>query len=410
MFFYDIILVGDNMKLTIHNLDHQGRGMGKIDNKIIFIPNALVDEIVDIDIVKQKSKYLEGKVIDYIKQSKDRIDPFCPYFNNCGGCDLLHLEYEKQCEFKEEKVKNIILKYTGLDNVVSKIIPSENIYYYRNKVTFQIHKRIGFYKEKSYEVVPIEKCYITNEKINNIIPYLNKLNLSKVSKIVVKCSNKIMVIIYGEIDDVDVIKVLANHVDTIIVNDNVIYGDGYIIEKLGDLSFEISKDSFFQVNTIQTMNLYQKVLEYCDLKGNEKVLDLYCGTGTIGIYISNYCKEVLGIDNVSEAIEDANENKEINKKKNITFLLGDSKDKISDIDFKPDVIIVDPPRIGLDQSVIESIIELKPAKVIYVSCDPMTLARDLNVFKNDYSIKEITPVDMFPQTHHIESVCLLEIK
>lgn len=398
------------MKLTINNLDHQGRGIGKIDNKIIFIPNALIDEIVDIDIVKQKSKYLEGKVIDYIKQSEYRINPICPYFNNCGGCNLLHLEYEKQCEFKEEKVKNIILKYTGLDNVVRKIIPSKNIYYYRNKVTFQIHKRIGFYKEKSYEVVAIEKCHITNEKINNIIPYLNKLNLSNINKIVVKCSDKIMVVIYGEIDDVDVIKLLSDHVDTIIVNDNIIYGDGYITERLGDLSFKISKDSFFQVNTIQTINLYQKVLEYCDLNGNERVLDLYCGTGTIGIYISDYCKEVLGIDNVSEAIEDANVNKRMNNKKNINFLLGDSKDKISDIDFKADVVIVDPPRIGLDQSVIESIIELKTQKVIYVSCDPMTLARDLNIFKNYYNIKEITLVDMFPQTHHIESIVLMTKK
>ncbi|MGE5455864.1 MAG: 23S rRNA (uracil(1939)-C(5))-methyltransferase RlmD [Ignavibacteriales bacterium] len=398
------------MKVTINNLDHQGRGIGKIDNKIIFIPNTLVDEVVDVDILKQKSKFLEGKVIDYIKQSEHRINPICPYFNNCGGCDLLHLKYEKQCEFKEDKVKNIINKYTRLDNVVRTIIPSENIYYYRNKVTFQVYKKVGFYKEKSYVVVPIEKCYITNEKINNIIPYLNKLDLSKVDKIVVRCSNKIMVVFYCEdIDREDVLYRLSDYVDTIIINDEVIYGDGYITEKLGNLTFKISANSFFQVNTKQTINLYQKVLRYCDLSGNEKVLDLYCGTGTIGLYISDYCKEVLGIDNVSEAIDDANENKKLNNKNNIKFLLGDSKDKISDIYFKPDIVIVDPPRVGLNKSVIESIIELKPSKVIYVSCDPMTLARDLNIFKENYNIVDITPVDMFPQTYHVESVTLLTL-
>jgi 23S rRNA (uracil1939-C5)-methyltransferase len=228
-----------------------------------------------------------------------------------------------------------------------------------------------------------------------------------VDKIVVRSSNKIMVIFYCEdIDREDVLYKLSDYVDTII-NDEVIYGEGYITEKLGNLTFKISVNSFFQVNTKQTMNLYQKVLEYCDLSGNEKVLDLYCGTGTIGIYISAYCKEVLGIDNVPEAIDDANENRKVNNKNNIKFILGDSKDKISDIYFKPDIVIVDPPRVGLDRSVIESVIELKPAKVIYVSCDPMTLARDLNIFKEDYNIVEITPVDMFPQTYHVECVVKL---
>ncbi|MDD2377409.1 MAG: 23S rRNA (uracil(1939)-C(5))-methyltransferase RlmD [Bacilli bacterium] len=396
------------MEIKIINLDHQGRGIGKINNKVVFIPNALIGEIVEIEIVKEKKKYLEGKVINYIKKSDDRISPKCPYFNKCGGCDLLHLSYPMQCQFKENKIRDITKKFIGSDIEVKPIIRSNKIYNYRNKVTFHVKEKIGYYREKSYEIVPIDNCHLADDKINQLIPFLNSLQLADIKKIIIKTNGQqVMVILYGKVNIEDVLIKLTDQVNTIIVNSEVIYGDGNIVESIGNLKFYVSEKSFFQVNDSQTINLYNKVLEYCDFKGNEKVLDLYCGTGTIGMYLSRYCKMVLGVEIISDAIKDANKNKQLNNIENIDFILGDSKDKINEIDFKPDIVVVDPPRNGVDMKVIESVISLNPSKIIYVSCDPMTLARDLKILQEYYMINEITPIDMFPQTSHVECVALM---
>ncbi|MDD2435172.1 MAG: 23S rRNA (uracil(1939)-C(5))-methyltransferase RlmD [Bacilli bacterium] len=396
------------MEVKIINLDHFGRGIGRVDNKVVFIPNTLIGEVVNIDIVHEKKNYLEGKVIKYLKQSDDRVQPICPYFVRCGGCDLSHMSYLMQCQFKEDKVKDIMHRTINSNINIKPIIPSDQSYNYRNKVTFHVKEKIGYYQVKSYEVILIDNCYIADDKINQLIPSLNTLQLDHIKQIIVKTNNnQIMVILYGEIDVEDTLIKLKNQVDTIIINSEIIYGNGQIIKTVGDLNFYLSKNSFFQINDYQIINLYNKVLDYCDFKGNEKVLDLYCGTGTIGIYLSRYCQTVLGIEVNEDAIKDANQNKKLNNINNISFMLGDIQYKIEEIDLKPDIVVVDPPRKGLELKVIESLVKIKPSKIIYVSCDPMTLARDLKILQEDYKINEITPIDMFPQTNHVECVVLM---
>lgn len=392
------------MEVTIIDMDHQGRGIGKIDNKVIFIPNALVGEIVDIKITNSKKNFSEGEVIKFIKKSPKRINEACLY--NCGGCDLLHLSYEDQLSYKQNKVEEIIKKFTNLNIKINKIIPSDNIYNYRNKVTFHVDKNIGLYKKKTNELIPVEKCLLADDKINNILNELRKLDLSTVENIVVRASNNETMISYsGKIPNI-----VSLDVSTIVENNIILKGNGYIKETLGNLDFLISPESFFQVNTKQTIKLYDKVKEYASLTGNEKVLDLYCGTGTIGLYLSDKASSVLGVELNKDAINDANKNKELNSITNASFIAGDAKEVIKKTNFKPDVIVVDPPRSGLFKGMVADIVSFNAKKIVYVSCDPITLARDLKELSEFYDIKEIQPVDLFPNTYHVECVCLLNYK
>ena len=406
-------------EVTITGIDHYGRGIGKIDGCVIFIPNTLVDEKVKVKITTVKKDYLEGEVIDFLNISEKRITPKCPYFYECGGCDLMHMDYQEQLLFKETKVKEIMQKFAGIDNnLVKEIISSDDLFNYRNKIAFQVKKgKIGFCKKKSYDLVDIDNCLISDEKMNKILKLIKeKIGLYGIEQVIIRsCKNTddLMIIldINRPIDEEKIIKTLSDIASSIIKKIRnkytVIVGNDYIIEKLGDLSFIISPSSFFQVNTKQTVKLYNKVLEYAKLTGKEKVLDLYCGTGTIGLYLSRYCKEVLGVEINKNAIKDAFKNKELNNIKNIDFKCGDVSNIIDSINFKPDIIVVDPPRSGLDQYTINQLIKINPEKIIYVSCDPITLARDLNLLKEHYEIKEITPVDMFVNTYHVENVVLL---
>ena len=391
--------------IEIIKLDHQGRGIGKINNKIVFVPNALPGEIIEIKIVNEKTKYLEGQAIKYIKTSNKRIKPACPYYNMCGGCNLMHLSYEDQLKYKQEKTIEIINKYTKLNIKINKIIPCNKEYNYRNKITFHTNDKIGLYKNNSHEIININKCLIANNKINEILKELNKLKFNN-QDITVR-SNNIETLIYykGNINNIEKI-----NADTIINEKQILKGNGYIIEKLNNKEFIISPTSFFQINTNQTIKLYEKIKEYTNNKNLNKILDLYCGTGTIGIYISNNQKEILGVEINKEAIKDANKNKILNKIKNANFIAGDAKDVIKKLKFKPDIIIVDPPRSGLYKGMINDLIKLKPKIIIYVSCNVITLARDLKTLNNLYETKEIQPLDLFPQTHHVECVCLLKLK
>ena len=386
--------------VKIEKLDHFGRGIAKVNNMPIFVENSLIDEEVEVLITKEKKNYMEGVVIDYIKKSHLRVKSNCPYFDKCGGCDLLHLSYIEQLKYKENKVKEIIKKFSGLE-CVNNIVGSKQ-FNYRNKITLQVKNDIGYFKKKSNDIIAIDKCLLVDDKINRIINEIKKLDVTNVRKIVIRVTNlESMVVFYGKINlNIDL------NVDTIIINDKVIKGNGYIKENINDLIFIISPTSFFQVNNIGMINIYNKVLEYVD-GGN--VLDLYCGTGTIGIYVSKKAKKVLGIELNQEAINDALINKKINNISNIDFISGDVGTILSENNFKADIIIVDPPRAGLDNKSIDNIIKIKPKKIIYVSCDPVTLARDLNILKEKYDVIEITPFDMFGNTYHVECVCLLEL-
>ena len=387
--------------VKIEKLDHFGRGIAKVNNMPIFVENSLVDEEIEVLITKEKKNYMEGVVIDYIKKSPLRVKSNCPYYDKCGGCDLLHLSYIEQLKYKENKVKEIIKKFSGLE-CVNNIVGSKQ-FNYRNKITLQVKNGIGYFQKKSNDIINIDYCLLVDDKINLIINGLKKIDVSDVKKIVIRVTNlESMVVFYGNINsniDLDV--------DTIIINGKVIKGNGYIREEINDFKFIISPTSFFQVNNVGMINIYNKVLEYVD-GGN--VLDLYCGTGTIGIYVSKKANKVLGIELNNEAIKDALINKKINNIGNIDFISGDVGTILSQNKFKADIVIVDPPRAGLDNKSIDNIIKIKPKKIIYVSCDPVTLARDLNILKEKYDVIEITPFDMFGNTYHVECVCLLKLR
>lgn len=387
--------------VKIEKLDHFGRGIARINNIPIFIENCLVNEEVEIFITKEKKNFMEGKVIKYIKKSPLRVESLCPYYDSCGGCDLLHLSYDEQLKYKENKVKEIIKKFCGL-NCVKDIVGSKQ-FNYRNKITLQVNNNIGYFKKKSNDIIAIDKCLLVDNRINKIIHDLKHLDIRNVNKIVIRVTSfESMVVFYGNVNlNFDL------NVDTIIVNNKVIKGNGYIKEDINGFKFVISSTSFFQVNNIGMINIYDKVLEYVD-GGN--VLDLYCGTGTIGIYVSKKSNKVLGIELNKEAISDALINKKINDINNIDFISGDVGSVLSQNNFKADIIIVDPPRAGLDNKSINNIIKINPKKIIYVSCDPVTLARDLNLLKDKYEVVEITPFDMFGNTYHTECVCILNLR
>lgn len=408
--------------VKIERLDHSGRGIGIIDNKVIFVNKALIGELVKVKMTVEKKKYIEAEVVEIIKKSPKRVESKCPYFNECGGCNLLHMNYADQIEFKENKVKDILSRYTSLnnlDNIIKPIIPSDNIFGYRNKVTFHVKEEVGFYKIKTNELIPINKCLLISDKMNELLNFIsNNLDLSNIDSFVIKDMGncQLMLTIYlhkmestAKFEELLKDKVASLHFLDKNKNCKMV-GESKIIAKLDDFDFLVSSSSFFQVNLGQTVKLYHKILDYCDLESTDNVLDLYCGTGTIGIFLSKHCHKVLGVEINQDAVNDAKENQKLNNISNIDFMAGDTKNVIKKARFKADVIVVDPPRSGLDSKVVKELIDLAPKKIVYVSCDPVTLARDLETLNSAYEIKEISPVDMFPQTYHVECVCALDCK
>ena len=373
----------------------------RIDNKVTFIGNTLPGEIVNIKLTKQKKDINEGKVLSFVEQSLDRVKPICPYYNVCGGCNISHIDYLKSVIYKKEIVKDIIKKYSDLD-IDPDIIYDNNIYNYRNKITLKINNgKLSLVGENK---VNIDYCYLVNDNINKVIQLLNGTHLGLVDEVIIKGTNEIMVIINGTVDEKDVIDILRDDVTSIIVNDNKIYGKDYITIKVKDYIYAIYPNSFFQVNTGMISKLYDKVLEYA---GDGKLLlDLYCGAGTIGIYLSQNFSRIIGIEVNKDAVASANINKKINGINNIEFICN----KSSDIEIIGDVLIVDPPRNGLDKITINKIINSSIKKIVYVSCNPITLARDLKILKEKYELDQITLFDMFPNTNHVECVCLLKLK
>ncbi len=403
-------------KVEVTKLDHQGRGIAKINDKIIFIPNALPEETVDVDIILEKKKYYEGIIKETINASDKRIKSICPYFEECGGCQFLNMNYQDSLDYKQNKVEEIMNKYLGIKIKINNIVACDNNLYYRNKTTFQVKNDIGFFKEKTNTLIPVDKCYISDIKINDIYKVIkDNLNLTNVKQVIIRATKNTLesMVIFktsNYIDNKKIIDILKKKVDSIYINDELIYGKGKIIENLCNKNFYISPSSFFQVNTLQAEKLYNKAIAYADIKKEDTVLDLYCGTGTIGIVASDKAKKVIGIELNKEAIKDANENKKLNNINNIEFYAGDVGKILNKNNYKPDIIIVDPPRVGLDSLALSQILNIRPKKLVYVSCDLMTLARDLKLLSNDYDILELTPVDMFPYTAHVESVCALKLK
>ena len=388
----------EEVLVKCEKLDHFGRGLGHVLGKIIFVPDLLPNEEALVKIILDKKKYMVGEVVQLVKKSNYRIEPKCPY-ENCG-CALKSLDYLKTLEFKKDKVIDILKRYGEIEGVVKEIVSSRNIYAYRNKITLKVKDgKIGYFKNGTNDLIEINRCEIASCKSNEIIDILKRNDLSNVREVIIKDFGEVMLIIKGDMN-IEELKPLVN---SIYINDRLVYGKENIIAKLGEFKFYVSKDSFFQVNMDVALKLYNKVLDYLD--GGKSVLDLYCGTGTISLFLSKHFDEVTGTEINEEAVKCAFLNKDLNNISNVRFICGDVSKEIHHL--KADNIVVDPPRSGLTNEGINDILKISPERFVYVSCDPMTLARDLKLFKEKYKVKEVTLFDMFPWTYHVESVCLL---
>ena len=401
IFFYNNI--GVIMKLNILKFDHQGRGISKKDNKIIFINKALPEETADVNIINEKKNYCEGKVINIIKENSNRIKPICPYYDSCGGCNLLHMNYELEKDFKINKAKELLGR---CDNFYE-----TNNLNYRNKVTLHIKdNKIGLYEEKSNRIIEIDYCYLLDDLINKVINDLKKIDLKKykATRIIIKTNQKkILLDIDSNIDN-DFLNTF-NYIDTIISNSKIVKGNGFIEEIIDSKVFKITSNAFFQVNKDGLENINKVIKDFLKNKKLNNVLDLYSGTSLWGILVSDYVKDITSIEINKEATINAKENIKKNNINNIKVINGDVKnyiDKFKDID----LVIIDPPRSGLDKKTREYLKRINSKYIIYVSCDMQTLKRDLADLTEIYEANSINLVDMFRGTYHCEVVTILERK
>lgn len=439
----------EKLKGTIESIDYEGLGIARVDGIPTFIENAIDGEEVEFKITEKKKNVMFGKSTKIIKESLDRVKPKCEYYYQCGGCNIMHMDYSKQLKFKKELTINTFNHVGHFDCLVNDCIGMDIPYNYRNKVQVPFsNDKVGFYKKGTHEICDMEKCLCEPEISFQIVNYLKKLfkkyNISSydekskngiirhaVIKVSYKYKDVMLVIVTNSKKRIpnDLINDLLKEfkqIKTIIQNINmkntnvvlgdeeiVLYGKGYILDGIFDLDFKIASKSFYQINTIQMEKLYQKAIEYASLEKDNVVIDAYSGIGSIALSMAKKVKHVYGIEIVKEAVSNALENKEINKIDNVDFILGPCEDMIKKTvsNKKIDVIIFDPPRKGCDEKFLETIVESKIKKIVYISCNIRTQARDIRyLLDNGYEIIEATPVDMFPNTAHVECVTLLERK
>ena len=389
--------------MLVEKMDNQARGITYYNDKIVFVNNALPNEDVDINVILDKKRYSVANVTKYNKIAVNRIKPKCKYYGICGGCQLEHINYQDELEYKKNYLNDI---FKVLDIKIDKIVCG-NDYGYRNKVTLKVdNNRIGYNKLNSNEIISIDECLIANKLINEKIKYLNLIDKNKVNEVIIKSfSNKVMLVLNGE-NDINISK-LVNHFDTIYINDKLVSGDK-IITTINSIKYYIAPNSFFQVNSNIAEKMFNYIKDICKKNNASRVIDLYCGCGSISLIIADIVDYVYGVELNMQSIIDANENKLLNNISNVEFKC-DTTDNIEDInDF--DTIIVDPPRSGLSKKVINKVLCSNIKNIIYVSCDPITLKRDLLLLKDKYNIVNITTFDMFPNTYHVENVCTLSIK
>ena len=390
------------MKGIIERLDTFGRGITYCNNKITFVEGAFPLEEVEFEITDEKSKYNEAILSKVIKPSPYRISSKCKYSKDCGGCIFQELDYLEENKEKENKIRELVKRNLPVDESIVKKIIFSNEDSYRNKIV--LHGN-GLYSVKSHNTVEIEECLLCNFKINEIIKLLKEENIEEC---LIRTSNdykEVIVDCIGKINNPE----LMNLCDVLIVNHEYQTKKHSIHTNIGDKIYRLSSDSFFQVNIDLTKALYDKVKEGVERIKPNSILDLYCGTGSIGIYVSDKTNKLVGIDYNESNIKDAKENAKMNDINNTEFICDKVENKIEEFkDF--DLVIVDPPRKGLDEKTRNHLLKMNPNHIIYVSCDPVTLVRDLKDFIKNYNIKEIQPFNMFPRTHHCESVCILERK
>jgi len=399
------------MKVKIEKQDHFGRGLTRINGKLVFVEDGLPNEECEINIISEKKNYMMASIKERLTNSNDRVEVKCPYYSECGGCHIMHQSYSSQLEFKENKVKELLERFGKIDNIKVSKIKYGNQFNYRNKVIFHGKEgKLGYYKENSNDLVCLDTCLLLDKKILEVYHqilenctdfYIKELMIRKTSL------NEVMVSIKGDVDK-SVLLDIPN-INSLYINDKLIKGNSYIIENMNDINFRIYPTSFFQVNYEMMKEMYKIVINYFKNNPTNKVLDLYCGTGTIGMLVSKYVNSVVGVEVESSSIKSAIECSKLNNISNIKFIEGRVEDKIDEFD-SIDSIIVDPPRSGLTSSVIETIIKIRPQSIIYISCDPVTLARDLKTLTDEYEILEVDPIDMFPNTYHVECVSVLHRK
>jgi len=455
--------------VVIESVAAEGRSIAKVNGKVLFVPFAIPGDIADIEIHRKKSGWMEGVIKKIITPSPDRIEPFCSHYGVCGGCKWQPLPYPLQLKYKQQQVEDQLKRIGGLSLPdVLPIMGSENTIEYRNKLEFTFSNKrwvnslseaenlteierygVGFHIAGMFDkVLDITKCYLQKEPSNDIRNYIKDFAIDNnysffdlreqkglLRTLIIRTSSigEVMVIqVFSHYDKDKINRLMSSIISTFpqitslnyVINEKrndtisdleVVnyHGRDCIFEEMEGLRFRIGPKSFYQTNSQQAYRLYSVVREFASLTGNEILYDLYTGTGTIALFLASQVSKVVGVEYVPEAIEDAKINASLNNISNSVFYAGDMKDVISDsfieINGKPDVIVLDPPRAGVHPDVINVIVKVRPSKIIYVSCNPATQARDISFMKDSYTVKKVQPVDMFPHTHHLENVVLLEL-
>lgn len=447
---------GQTYTIEIGALGHSGEGVGRYEGFTVFVPNALQGELVSVQITEVKKNYAKGKLTKIERSAPTRVEPLCSIFHECGGCQLQHLDYQAQLDAKRQQVVDAIMRIGKLEDVViHPTLGAPNPWYYRNKMQFPVglaggKVAVGCYAQGTHDIINTSNCLIQHETNNTIaatvreiidnlgIPTYNEQDGQGIVRHVLgrvgTATGEVMVVLVTAtaelphrqqlieqlIDKIPGLVSIVHNINSkrtnIVLGEKtrLLWGKETITDRLGDFSFQISARSFFQVNSEQTVQLYNKAVEYARLTGTETVIDAYCGTGTITLFLAKYAKLVYGIEIVEPAIRDAKLNAERNDITNVEFTVGDAVEvmpRLFKAGVRPEAIVVDPPRAGCDQSVLTTFVNMHPERIVYVSCNPASLARDLAILADmGYRTREIQPVDMFPQTFHVECVALIERK
>ncbi|MBQ2800081.1 MAG: 23S rRNA (uracil(1939)-C(5))-methyltransferase RlmD [Lachnospiraceae bacterium] len=447
----------DMVTVTIEDMGKDGEGIGKVEGFTLFIKDAVIGDVVEAKLMKVKKNYGYARLMNLVTPSPYRVEPKCPVYRQCGGCQIQALDYQEQLKFKERKVRDNLERIGGFKEIpMEPIMGMEEPYHYRNKAQFPIGTDkngeiiTGFYAGRTHDIIPNTRCYLgvdVNEEILNIVlNFMKTYHISAydetngkglVRHVLIRTgftSKEIMVCVVmngkklphseklvEELVKIEGMTSITLNVNTkktnVILGDEIIllWGETYIQDNIGDIVYQISPLSFYQVNPVQTKKLYETALEYADLKGEETVWDLYCGIGTISLFLAQKAKQVYGVEIVPQAIEDAKRNAKLNGIENAEFYVGKAEEVLPELYDKEgvyaDVIVVDPPRKGCDEKCLETIVKMAPKRVVYVSCDSATLARDLKYLEErGYEVRRVRACDMFPMTGHVETVCLLSKK
>lgn len=448
----------DLLTVTIEDMGHDGEGIGKVDGYTVFVKDTVIGDKVQAKIMKAKKNYGYARLVEIMEPSKDRVEPRCAYARQCGGCQIQALSYEKQLAYKQQKIENNLIRIGGFQKEeipMQPIIGMEDPYHYRNKAQFPVgcdkegHLIAGFYAGRTHSIISNRKCYLgveVNEQILNLVlAHMEAYDIPAYDEMTGKGLVRHVLIRYGfqskeimvclvvngsripgaedliaklrEIPGMTSISLNINREKTNVIlgrKGKLLWGQEYITDTIGPIAYQISPQSFYQVNPVQTKNLYEKAISMAGLTGNERVMDAYCGIGTIGLIASRNAKEVISVELNPDAVRDAVTNAKRNGIKNVSFYQNDAGAfmvSMAEKGEKADVVFMDPPRAGSDEAFLSSVVMLAPEKIVYISCNPETLARDLRYLtKHGYRAEEAWGYDMFAWSEHVETVCLLSRK